>query len=166
MAECCCLSGGFLGVSPCPPPSISSKRQSVRTRRANPLLRRDDRASGRVCMGLPPLSSPSDPFLRHLAEAAQSDQGRAQLADARKNDGGPPPLLDMVADSIMMAAPAQVGLSLVASPPNPLRKHSGGVDGELSEDSVPSTSLSHACPRYCGSSDAHERGINDEAAPL
>ncbi|CAM6088367.1 unnamed protein product [Calypogeia fissa] len=114
MAECRCLSG----VSPSPPTRFSSSKAQISVRSPNLLplhfLRRRHgkknaaAARGVVCMGLPPLTSPNDPFLHHLADAARSDRGRAQLADARKDDGGPPPLLDILADSIMMAAPAQV----------------------------------------------------------
>ena len=50
---------------------------------------------------------PNDPFLAHLAAAASTDLGKAQLANARGVSSGPP-LLDIVADNVMMAAPAQV----------------------------------------------------------
>jgi hypothetical protein len=111
MAEVRCLLGGFVG-STASPLAISSRRQALKaTSSVNlPLLRRHERAVGRVCMGLPPLSSPNDPFLHHLASAAKSEEGRAQIADSRKKsyDGGPP-LLDLVSENIkMMAAPAQV----------------------------------------------------------
>lgn len=59
----------------------------------------------RVCMAVKLPHSPNDPFLAHLAAAASTPLGQAQLRGA--SDG--PPLLDLVTDSVMMAAPAQVG---------------------------------------------------------
>ncbi|KAG6541004.1 hypothetical protein Mapa_017577 [Marchantia paleacea] len=100
MAECCSLLGGLVGSSP----SFPLRKQIVRARFSKNVRL----APARVSMGLPPLSSPNDPFLHHLAAAASSPLGREQLADARKKDDGTLPLLDIISDSIMMAAPAQV----------------------------------------------------------
>ena len=61
----------------------------------------------RVTMAMKMPHFPNDPFLAHLAAAASTDLGKAQLANARGVSSGPP-LLDIVADNVMMAAPAQV----------------------------------------------------------
>lgn len=61
----------------------------------------------RVNMAMKMPHFPNDPFLAHLAAAASTDLGKAQLANARGTSSGPP-LLDIVADNVMMAAPAQV----------------------------------------------------------
>lgn len=65
-------------------------------------------------MGLKHPHSPNDPFLVKLAAAASTEMGQAQLAGASGISDGPP-LLDILTNPVMMAAPAQVrfdGLSL------------------------------------------------------
>ncbi|KAL2621688.1 hypothetical protein R1flu_001893 [Riccia fluitans] len=110
MAECCSLLGG-LGVSS---PSFSSLRRSS-LQGGQRILKNVRLGPARVSMGtgLPPISNPNDPFLRHLYSAAKTPLGREQLADAKKkNYDGELPLLDIIGESmkseILMAAPAQV----------------------------------------------------------
>jgi len=59
-------------------------------------------------MGLKHPHSPNDPFLTKLAAAASTELGKAQLAGASGVSDGPP-LLDILTNPTMMAAPAQVG---------------------------------------------------------
>uniref|UniRef100_A0A7I4AJ01 ATP-dependent Clp protease proteolytic subunit n=1 Tax=Physcomitrium patens TaxID=3218 RepID=A0A7I4AJ01_PHYPA len=58
-------------------------------------------------MGLKHPHSPNDPFLAKLAAAASTEMGKAQLAGASGVSDGPP-LLDILSNPVMMAAPAQV----------------------------------------------------------
>lgn len=58
-------------------------------------------------MGLKHPHSPNDPFLSKLAAAASTELGKAQLAGANGVSDGPP-LLDILSNPVMMAAPAQV----------------------------------------------------------
>lgn len=58
-------------------------------------------------MGLKHPHSPNDPFLSKLAAAASTELGKAQLAGASGVSDGPP-LLDVLNNPVMMAAPAQV----------------------------------------------------------
>lgn len=58
-------------------------------------------------LGLKHPHSPNDPFLAKLAAAASTEMGKAQLAGARR-DSDAPPLLDILDNPVMMAAPAQV----------------------------------------------------------
>ncbi|KAG0630649.1 hypothetical protein M758_1G194200 [Ceratodon purpureus] len=57
--------------------------------------------------GLKHPHSPNDPFLAKLAAAASTEMGKAQLAGAAGVSDGPP-LLDILTNPVMMAAPAQV----------------------------------------------------------
>lgn len=58
-------------------------------------------------MGLKHPHSPNDPFLAKLAAAASTEMGKAQLAGATGVSENPP-LLDVLMNPTMMAAPAQV----------------------------------------------------------
>jgi hypothetical protein len=62
-------------------------------------------------MGLKHPHSPNDPFLANLAAAASTEMGKAQLAGASGVSDGPP-LLDVLTNPVMMAAPAQVSCVL------------------------------------------------------
>eukprot|EP00246_Nothoceros_aenigmaticus_P001246 TRINITY_DN116_c0_g1_i2.p1 TRINITY_DN116_c0_g1~~TRINITY_DN116_c0_g1_i2.p1 ORF type:complete len:348 (-),score=41.42 TRINITY_DN116_c0_g1_i2:777-1784(-) len=63
----------------------------------------------RICMALRPLPAhTNDPFLARLAAVASTETGKDQLAQSRSSSDGEPPLLDLVADTKLMAAPAQV----------------------------------------------------------
>ena len=61
----------------------------------------------RVSMGLKFPHAANDPFLAKLAAAASTEMGKAQLAGASGVSDGPP-LLDVLTNPVMMAAPAQV----------------------------------------------------------
>lgn len=71
-------------------------------------------------MGIPgPIpASANDPFLTRLAAAASSPMGQAQLAESRSDS---PPLLDVVSNPILMAAPGQAERSTAYNEHKPRR---------------------------------------------
>ncbi len=71
-------------------------------------LRVKPAAAPRVNMAMKSAHSPNDPFLAQLAAAASTPLGQAQLAHSSSVSNDGPPLLDIVTDPLMMAAPAQV----------------------------------------------------------
>jgi hypothetical protein len=71
-------------------------------------LRAKPAAAPRVSMAMKSAHSPNDPFLAQLAAAASTPLGQAQLAHSSSVSNDGPPLLDIVTDPLMMAAPAQV----------------------------------------------------------
>ncbi len=87
--------------------SASSSSSSCRTP-AFLALRAKPAAAPRVSMAMKSAHSPNDPFLAQLAAAASTPLGQAQLAHSSSVSNDGPPLLDIVTDPLMMAAPAQV----------------------------------------------------------
>jgi ATP-dependent Clp endopeptidase proteolytic subunit ClpP len=85
----------------------SSSSSSCRTP-AFLALRAKPAAAPRVSMAMKSAHSPNDPFLAQLAAAASTPLGQAQLAHSSSVSNDGPPLLDIVTDPLMMAAPAQV----------------------------------------------------------
>ncbi len=85
----------------------SSSSSSCRTP-ALLALRAKPAAAPRVSMAMKSAHSPNDPFLAQLAAAASTPLGQAQLAHSSSVSNDGPPLLDIVTDPLMMAAPAQV----------------------------------------------------------
>ncbi len=71
-------------------------------------LRAKPAAAPHVSMAMKSAHSPNDPFLAQLAAAASTPLGQAQLAHSSSVSNDGPPLLDIVTDPLMMAAPAQV----------------------------------------------------------
>ncbi len=88
--------------------SASSSSPSSSRTPAFLALRAKPAAAPRVSMAMKSAHSPNDPFLAQLAAAASTPLGQAQLAHSSSVSSDGPPLLDIVTDPLMMAAPAQV----------------------------------------------------------
>ncbi len=111
MVECGILTRGSLVWRRNPKSSDMRKFSASSSSSRTPALlalRAKPAAAPRVSMAMKSAHSPNDPFLAQLAAAASTPLGQAQLAHSSSVSNDGPPLLDIVTDPLMMAAPAQV----------------------------------------------------------